>query len=124
MRNVIASKISNEGSIDFIASIRECNRDSPMSITLFPEMNDRGNYGEFSTKYVSTESLNLMVSQETNNGKDAICKKEEQLVKSIMSFTQPPAYRSLIMDIINNPPPDYTVVTGIGINVSSGIFSS
>ena len=124
MRNVIASKISNKGSIDFIASIRECNCDSPMSITLFPEMNGRGNYGDFSTKYVSTELLNLMVSQETKNGTDAICKKEEQLVKSIMSFTHPPAYRSLIMDIINDPPPDYTVVTGIVIDVSSGIFSS
>ena len=39
-----------------------------------------------------------------------------------MPFTHLPTYRFLIMDIINDPPPDYAVVTGIVINVSSGIL--
>ena len=111
MRNMTAFKTSKE-DIDFTASIRKCNCDSPISITLAPEMNVRDNCDDFSTRYASVESL------------ATICNKEEQLGKSLISFTHPPGYRSLIMDIINDPPPDYAVVTGTLINVSSGILLS
>ena len=112
-----ATKCTREDT-DFITNIQKCNCDSPTSVTLSPEVNVQDNCVDFPTKYSSVESLNIMLSQETNNGKDAKRKKEEQLSKSLMSFTYPPTYRSLIMDIINDPPPDYTVVTGIVINVS------
>ena len=112
-----ATKVSTE-DIDFITSIQKRNCDSTTSVTLFPEVNVQDNCVDFPTKYASVESRNIILSQETNNTKDAICKKKQQLCKSLMSFTHPPTYRSLIMDFINDPPPDYTAVTGIVINVS------
>ena len=118
-----ATKISTE-DIDFIRNIQRCNCDSPTSLTLFREGNLQNNCTDFPTKYASVESLNLMHSQEANNGKDATCKKDEQLGRSLMSLSHPPTYRSLIMDIINDPPPDYTAVTGIVINVSQWCIQS
>lgn len=121
MRNMTDSKIIKE-DIEFKASIRKCNWDSPISIALFTEINVRDNCGDFSTKCASVESLNTMLSQETSNDKYTIRKKKEQLGKSLMPFTHLPTYRFLIMDIINDPPPNCAVVTGIVINVSSGIL--
>ena len=118
-----ATKISTE-DIDFIRNIQRCNCDSPTCVTLFREGNLQNNCTDFPTKYASVESLNLMHNQEANNGKDAICKKDEQHGISLMSLTHPPTYRSLIMNIINDPPPDYTVATGIVINVSQWCIQS
>ena len=119
-----ATKVNAE-DFDFITSIQKCNCDSPTSVpTPFPEVNVQDNCVDFPTISASVESRNIILRQETNNIKDVICKKKQQLCKSLMSITHPPTYRSLIMDFINDPPPDYTVVTGIVINVSKSVAYS
>ena len=74
------SKIIKE-DIEFKASIRKCNWDSPISIALFTEINVRDNCGDFSTKCASVESLNMVLSEKRVMIKTQYVKRKNSLVK-------------------------------------------